>query len=279
MVKNLCRKIEYTFFLKLDSFFKLNGAVILLYHQISEIVLDQMTVAPKIFERQMSYLAENNLKVISLGEYVKLMTQGVVNKDRYVIITFDDGFQGVYEAYRIIRKFGYKFTVFLSTKYVGKGAWLHKSMKQWALERLDSEGVFYPFLTWKQIEEMDEYGIEFGGHTHSHVSLTDIKTPVIGKEIDMCKEELDAHLGKGADWFAYPYGEYDEEAKELVESRGFGVACGVNPGGLNRFSACNFSLVRHNVPNNAGIDFEFTLTPFVKFHHWISPKLNFWRHV
>ena len=63
-------------------------------------------------KRSMNYLAENNLKVISLGEYVKLMTQGELNKDRYVIITFDDGFQGVYEAYHIIRKFGYKFTVF-----------------------------------------------------------------------------------------------------------------------------------------------------------------------
>src|SRR5271157_2632994 len=70
---------------------------ILMYHSISN--EDEQRIhpyyktntTPAIFEKHMSFLCKNNYKVINLNDALKHLHSNSKLKEKYVIITFDDG--------------------------------------------------------------------------------------------------------------------------------------------------------------------------------------------
>lgn len=76
-------------------------------------------------------------------------------------------------------------------------------------------------LSWKEIREMSEGGIEFGAHTLSHPILTNIPWEKATEEIEMSKREIEEKLGKRVVSFAYPSGIYDRKIAKLVRKAGF----------------------------------------------------------
>src|SRR5205085_364652 len=67
------------------------------------------------------------------------------------IITIDDGWVSAYNtAWPMLKKYGYPFTLFIYINYVGTGG---KSM------------------TWEQLGEMRDAGVDIESHTFSHSNL------------------------------------------------------------------------------------------------------------
>ena len=75
--------------------------------------------------------------------------------EKPVIITFDDGYADNYEnAYPILKKYGFKATIFLI---------------------YDFTNTYPNYLTWDQIAEMKESGlIRFESHTMTHANLAEL---------------------------------------------------------------------------------------------------------
>ncbi len=175
-----------------------------------------ISVAPSIFALQMQTLQQRGVNVISLGQLVDGLTNGEPLPDRSVVLTFDDGFENVYQlAFPILQQYGFPATVFLVAGYCGKTN--HWPSQPSGIPRL-------PIMTWEQIQEMDRAGIEFGAHTHNHPRLDRVSGSELKLEVVNAKSVLEDHLGHQVDHFSYPYGRSDGVSAELV-SRTYRGAC------------------------------------------------------
>lgn len=79
-------------------------------------------------------------------------------------------------------------------------------------------------LTWEQVREMAASGIEFGGHSDSHPLLPYEDDAAIEREVRICKQKIEAALGRRVRAFAYPNGDWDERVKRMVERAGYDCA-------------------------------------------------------
>lgn len=71
-------------------------------------------------------------------------------------------------------------------------------------------------LSWKQMQEMSEYNITFGSHTHSHCALSSVSHVQLAEEIRKSKELIESNLKKRVTLFAYPFGEKDDFNEETI---------------------------------------------------------------
>ncbi|MGC9003265.1 MAG: polysaccharide deacetylase family protein [bacterium] len=106
---------------------------------------------------------------------------------------------------------------------------LSERKKNILLEKLIEEcGVDIPWdlgknlmLSWEEIREMSEAGVEFGAHTVNHPELTNITLRQARWEIEESKKEIEEMLGKPVVSFAYPSGLYNGDIVEIVKETGF----------------------------------------------------------
>lgn len=83
------------------------------------------------------------------------------------------------------------------------------------------------FLTWEQIREMADSGIEFGSHTVSHPILTRVPLEQAALEITESKRIIEKEIGRSIDCFAYPNGGADDindGVIRLVQEAGYTLA-------------------------------------------------------
>jgi peptidoglycan/xylan/chitin deacetylase (PgdA/CDA1 family) len=84
-------------------------------------------------------------------------------------------------------------------------------------------------LTWEQLREIQEGGIECGAHSHTHPQLDSLSTPAAQDEIRRSKSILEEQLGP-VNSFAYPFGYYSPRIRKLVDAAGYSSACAVKYG-------------------------------------------------
>jgi peptidoglycan/xylan/chitin deacetylase (PgdA/CDA1 family) len=191
---------------------------ILMYHHLEELSgeqasdpdYQQLFVAPQAFREQVAYLRDQGYNTITFAELVGAFKGEVSLPANPVVITFDDGWDDIYNvAYPILREHGLRATFFISTNWI---------------EHLD--GV----VSWAQLEEMSAGGMEFGSHSFTHPYLTTADPDWMQYEIEQSKSQLEEHTGKTITAFAYPYGLYDDNVIAAVKEAGYLTACTIDPG-------------------------------------------------
>jgi peptidoglycan/xylan/chitin deacetylase (PgdA/CDA1 family) len=89
-------------------------------------------------------------------------------------------------------------------------------------------------LTWDEVREMADHGIEFGGHTVSHPILQTLAThEELETEIAGCKARIEEKLQAPVRHFAYPSGREEEipaSAAEIARRAGYETAVTTVPG-------------------------------------------------
>jgi peptidoglycan/xylan/chitin deacetylase (PgdA/CDA1 family) len=99
-------------------------------------------------------------------------------------------------------------------------------------------------------------GVECGGHTHTHVPLDLISEKLAFGEITRCKQELEQHLQRPINTFAYPSGYYNGNVQDQVIQAGFSNACAVK-NALSHTGDDVYALARVCItPNMSLADFE-----------------------
>lgn len=99
-------------------------------------------------------------------------------------------------------------------------------------------------LTWDEIKEMNNNGINFGAHSVNHQFLTKIPLELVKYEIRQSKKDIEENLGVKVTAFAYPYGDCNPEVINFVREAGFNCAVSVSPGKLVSIKDNTYKLPR-----------------------------------
>ncbi len=86
-------------------------------------------------------------------------------------------------------------------------------------------------LSWHEIKEMSNNGIDFGAHTHSHPIVSRLAPAELKIEICKSKEIIEGNLNQKVDGFAYPVGKechYTKAAMTVLKENGFKYAVTTN---------------------------------------------------
>jgi peptidoglycan/xylan/chitin deacetylase (PgdA/CDA1 family) len=187
---------------------------ILTFHALD----DQRSVisfSPELFRRGMAKLFENGYRTIRLLEAVDYLRLRKPFPERSFVITFDDGYESVYEeAFPVLQAYRMTVTIFLT---VGERGRVNPGER---LPLLEGRSM----LDWREIQEMKQWGIEFGAHTLTHPDLTRLSLERVRSEICNSKVIIEDALNAPVECFAAPYSRYDDRSLEIIRQH-FTCAC------------------------------------------------------
>jgi len=131
----------------------------------------------------------------------------IIFKNTMVSLTFDDGDADNYSVRSALAENSLKATFYVVSGFT------------------NSNG----YMTDNQLRDLYNDGNEIGGHTLNHVNLDDVRGEDLKREVCQDRSNLVAQ-GFEVTSFAYPFGHYDDEAKQTVMDCGYGNARGVSDG-------------------------------------------------
>jgi peptidoglycan/xylan/chitin deacetylase (PgdA/CDA1 family) len=197
---------------------------ILMYHMITDPedpIESILCRAPEAFRKDMTQIYQAGYQVLPLATILDGIAGKVDLPEKSVAITFDDGLACVYEnALPILQEFGYPSSAFIVTGCInGYNEW----GKVFGLPRKR-------MLTSSEIRTLAESGVDIGAHTVNHVWLGKSEKDVATKEIRDSKAALEDILGQEVSTFAYPFGNWNQMARNAVKEAGYSGACSTMPG-------------------------------------------------
>lgn len=178
------------------------------------------------FEEHMKYLKDKGYKTVTFedlknGNYRHRFDKG----NKWIVLTFDDGYKDNYtNAFPILKKYGFKSVIYLlgTLKY-----------NKWDVDNPENPERVFPLMDDNEILEMQEYGIEFGGHSMTHSKMSKLEKKVAHEEIKESKSILEKKLGKKMNCFAYPYGDRDSGVRKFVKEEGYEFAVATDSGDIS----------------------------------------------
>jgi peptidoglycan/xylan/chitin deacetylase (PgdA/CDA1 family)/glycosyltransferase involved in cell wall biosynthesis len=179
-----------------------------------------LTVSPAAFAAQMRWLARNGYTPICMTDWINWCAEAKSLPEKPVLITFDDGYADVFNyAIPVLQRFGFPATIFIVTGLIGMS-------NEW-----DQQGGWpaLPLMNLEQIREASRGGIEFGAHSRTHRDLTRLPAEQLRSEVEGSADDLIEALGTKPQAFAYPFGAYNDDVREVVR-RVFRVAFTVSEG-------------------------------------------------
>jgi peptidoglycan/xylan/chitin deacetylase (PgdA/CDA1 family) len=89
------------------------------------------------------------------------------------------------------------------------------------------------YMSWQEARELQQAGVELGGHTVGHPILSRLPAPEQEREVGQGAAALRRELGAEVPTFAYPWGrrwDFDDASREAVRKAGFRAAVTMHAG-------------------------------------------------
>jgi peptidoglycan/xylan/chitin deacetylase (PgdA/CDA1 family) len=210
---------------------------ILCYHNIKS-TLDhhspELTVTEKTFDEQIKMLHDSGYHTILPDELYNYLTKGSALPSKPIMLTFDDSHEEHFSiAAKELEKYGFRGVFFVMTIAIDKPNYLSR----------------------EEISALSKAGHTVACHTYDHPPLTRLPEIEWAKEIDEPKKLLEKITGKPVDYFAYPYGAWNDRAIEELKKYGIKAA---------------FQLSEHQSPH----DPLFTIRRIMVSDAWSMAKLE-----
>jgi len=263
---------------------------VLMYHSIDE-TGSLISVSPDTFRRHLQYLKSRGYQAVSMEEYFQEKTS---SNSKKVLITFDDGYQNLHTyALPILKEFSYTAEVFLVTDFIGKNAeWIVRDKEiiyknifsQLAMTDKEKEAEIEKFrkisqfklLSWDEIRDMQEQGIGFQSHSHTHPFVSTISGEVLKSELAQSREILEEKLNRKILGFGYPYTDYSNpQALKLLDETQYKGAFIGDQFTEGRMRHSRYLITR--IPlweNSTQFDFQFSLSQGYSWYKTFLQKLR-----
>ena len=191
VIKNVMGEVYYNGYYR---YLKPNGNRTLIYHAFgSKLKHDSygISINPKLFEEHLKFL-KNNYKLLPLNHDTldnKLDTNSVS-------ITIDDGYKDNLVAIEMMEKYQIPYTIYISTGLIGKEQ----------------------YLTTQDLEDISKLDLcTLGTHSVNHIHLSSLNKEKQYEELYDSKLFLENIIGKKVIDFSYPYGDYNDSAKNIAD--------------------------------------------------------------
>lgn len=197
----------------------------LVYHNIGYMI-GSFNVTPDVFEEHIKELIFEGCYFTDPIELMSFYNQKINLPEKSVLLTFDDGYKGVFQyALPILKKYHVKATIFITTSYIN-----HPTFLKW--EELD-ELVKSNLFTLGSHTDNLHHQIKFPQFlaTYSDLlrfysngeSIKQYESRVL-PDLIKSKKNLETRYKKNISCFAYPFGSFSSEAIWLVKKAGFTCA-------------------------------------------------------
>ena len=213
------RNIYYAVLAPFRDLFR-SGLPLLCYHKIGSkprgVKMRSIYLSRRLFAQQMRGLKAAGYRSVSMDDCV-----GFVDNGTGVVLTFDDGSRTVMEnAADSLASSGFYAISYLVADLIG-------GVNQWDVVKGE---VPDPLMDAAQVRDWMAAGHQIGAHTRTHPRLSRIPLEQAREEIVGSKKSLEDRFGVAVRHFCYPYGDYSQQVRDLVEEAGFATAVTVNTG-------------------------------------------------
>lgn len=197
--------------------------VVLCYHRFEGKAGGALSIDPALLEQHMQKIKESGIPVISMQDYLAYRRGEKSIPPKSIIITVDDGYVSSYNVgWPIFKKYGFPFTMYVYVAYINVGG---------------------KAITWAQLAEMRDAGVDIGSHTVLHADLKfkpkrltpgqlavapQVQTMEYDEwlkfEVEHSKQVIEEKLGIKCATIAYPFGLHNEKVHEATRAAGYEAA-------------------------------------------------------
>lgn len=207
---------------------------VLMYHHVRPNA-GMIACTPEHFESQLIWLKKNGYHSLSLNEFAQHLSG--IDVGKAVLITFDDGYLNnwVY-AFPLLKKYGFKATIFLVTSWLNQGDIRPNADMTGPLpecpdhhqceKRINAGHSDAVVLRWSEVKAMKASGlVEFHSHTHTHTrwdkTSPQEKNSKMLWELACSRETLQDQLGSVSNHLCWPQGYFDADYIDIAQKLGF----------------------------------------------------------
>jgi peptidoglycan/xylan/chitin deacetylase (PgdA/CDA1 family) len=191
------------------------GLLILMYHSVDVPPVFHrqrgLYVTPQHLTRQLRELqTTSQIDFSTLAEWNRARPSG-----RYVAVTFDDAYRSLFvKGLPVLQETGVHALTYVVASLIGKS-------NQWD----DANGARRePLMDRVQLTEWIAAGHEIGSHGLTHRQLTSLPLDEARREIADSKHRLEDLFGQPIRHFCYPYGDWNEAIRDMVQEAGYETA-------------------------------------------------------
>lgn len=214
---------------------------ILMYHRVGEPDHrgDIYCIRPENFTAQMQALVQANWRAVRIEDFAAWRRGEKSLPENSFVLTFDDGFTGVYDfAAPILKKLAWPATVFLvAGKLAGQSDW----------EVTTGEPMLpHPLMDASQLRSLSAQGFSLQSHSLLHHDLTTLDAATLEQDLRDSCALIAGISGQAPVYLAYPYGRHNEAVRNAAQRAGFTMAFSVESG-FNRPGESAYQIRRLDV--------------------------------
>jgi len=183
-----------------------------MYHRFEENKYPSTNIRNEIFSEHINEINNFGIKFISFEKFEEIINTRI--DKNYILLTIDDAFESFYlNAWPVLKNKKIPFILFVNTREVGK----------------------HGYMTWDQIKEVDASNlVTIGNHSHSHEYLVDWEDDKIKYDLETSIKIFKKELEHSTTIFSYPFGEYSNNLKKIVQDLNFKYAFGQHSGVIDQ---------------------------------------------
>lgn len=194
---------------------------ILVYHAVSDDAASRFrpyAVAPARFAEHVAVMQDLGCVSLTLSDAAQRLFDRAPLPDRAVVLTFDDAFSDFAQhAFPTLMEANFVATLFVPSAYVG-------ATSRWLVREGEERR---PMMSWSEIQDVAEAGIEVGAHSHTHPELDRLSKAQLREELQGSKTVLEDSLGRNIAAVAYPFGYHSRRVRQAAHAAGYSFGCAV----------------------------------------------------
>lgn len=204
--------------------FRVLGAVLLNMPTLPD--REYWSVPRPEFERQMQWLHESGYRTISLDELADWLDGRAPRPERAVVLTIDDGDESIARiAAPVLRRYGFKATVFFLTGRAGARNWNDLDLLDWeALRALERDGTVHVESHTHDMhsklrrggESVPQFLVSYRDRAGRPSSDSPLALDLLAS-----RDAIQRELGHDARFLAWPFGFGEAQVDSLARSLGF----------------------------------------------------------